>query len=103
MEDFGSVKCENHYNLAWAWALDSPFQWMKQQALKRRAMSMVFSMSGETFDVGMDTGAAVGFYPHVSRFTGEIRTVTLERMSEPSLEVVAILDDAMFRASLATQ
>jgi arylsulfatase len=32
MDDFGTARCENHYNLAWAWALDSPFQWMKQVA-----------------------------------------------------------------------
>ena len=32
IDDFGSVRCENHYNAAWAWALDAPFQWMKQIA-----------------------------------------------------------------------
>ncbi|NOK12702.1 arylsulfatase [Corallococcus exercitus] len=32
MEDFGSARCENHYNVGWAWGLDSPFQWMKQVA-----------------------------------------------------------------------
>lgn len=32
MADFGTVRCENHYNVGWAWALDSPFQWMKQVA-----------------------------------------------------------------------
>ncbi|MEY3796984.1 MAG: hypothetical protein RLZZ170_998, partial [Actinomycetota bacterium] len=32
MDDFGSADCENHYNYPWAWALDSPFQWMKQVA-----------------------------------------------------------------------
>jgi arylsulfatase A-like enzyme len=32
MDDFGTARCENHYNLSWAWALDSPFQWMKQVA-----------------------------------------------------------------------
>jgi arylsulfatase A-like enzyme len=32
MEDFGSARCENHFNVGWAWALDSPFQWMKQVA-----------------------------------------------------------------------
>ena len=68
-----------------------------------RTVPVVYSMSGETFDVGMDTGAAVGFYPHVFRFTGLIQKVILERLSEPTPEVVASLDDAMFRASLATQ
>ena len=32
MDDFGSDRCENHFNVGWAWALDSPFQWMKQVA-----------------------------------------------------------------------
>ena len=32
MGDFGSARCENHFNAAWAWALDSPFQWTKQVA-----------------------------------------------------------------------
>lgn len=32
MDDFGTVRCENHYNVGWAWALDAPFQWMKQVA-----------------------------------------------------------------------
>ncbi len=30
--DFGTARCENHYNVGWAWALDAPFQWMKQVA-----------------------------------------------------------------------
>jgi hypothetical protein len=32
MDDFGSDRCENHFNVGWAWALDAPFQWMKQVA-----------------------------------------------------------------------
>ncbi|MFI6679620.1 arylsulfatase [Kribbella sp. NPDC050470] len=32
LDDFGSARCENHYNAGWAWALDAPFQWMKQIA-----------------------------------------------------------------------
>lgn len=32
LDDFGTVRCENHYNVGWAWALDAPFQWMKQVA-----------------------------------------------------------------------
>ena len=32
MDDFGTSRCENHFNVGWAWALDSPFQWMKQVA-----------------------------------------------------------------------
>jgi arylsulfatase len=68
-----------------------------------RSVPVVFSMSGETFDVGMDTGAAVGDYPHVYRFTGQIHGVTVERLSEPSPDVVALIVEGEFRASLATQ
>ena len=32
MDDFGTARCDNHYNVGWAWALDAPFQWMKQVA-----------------------------------------------------------------------
>lgn len=32
IEDLGTNRCEGHYNAGWAWALDSPFQWMKQIA-----------------------------------------------------------------------
>ena len=32
IDDFGTAKCENHFNVGWAWALDAPFQWMKQVA-----------------------------------------------------------------------
>ena len=68
-----------------------------------KSVPIVFSMSGESFDVGMDTGAPVGDYPHVYRFTGQIHGVTLERLSEPSPEVAAKIADGEFLASLATQ
>jgi arylsulfatase len=68
-----------------------------------KTVPVIFSISGETFDVGLDTGAAVGPYPHIYRFTGAIHAVTLERLSEPSAEVKALLEDAEFRASLAVQ
>ena len=32
IDDFGTERCENHFNVGWAWALDAPFQWMKQVA-----------------------------------------------------------------------
>jgi arylsulfatase A-like enzyme len=32
IDDFGTPRCENHFNVGWAWALDAPFQWMKQIA-----------------------------------------------------------------------
>jgi hypothetical protein len=51
----------------------------------------------------MDTGAPVGFYPHVYRFDGSIIGVTLERLSEPSPDIAALIVEGEFRASLATQ
>jgi arylsulfatase len=68
-----------------------------------RTVPVVFSMSGETFDVGLDSGTVVGDYPHVYRFTGDIHGVTLERLSEPSPAVRALVADAEFRASLSIQ
>jgi arylsulfatase len=68
-----------------------------------RSVPVVFSMSGETFDVGMDTGAPVGEYPHVYRFTGHIHGVTVERLSEPPPDVVELIINGEFHASLATQ
>jgi hypothetical protein len=68
-----------------------------------RSVPVIFSISGETFDVGLDSGAPVGFYPHIYRFTGHINGVTLERLSEPSPEVMALIADGEFRASLAVQ
>ena len=68
-----------------------------------KSVPVIFSISGETFDVGLDSGAAVGFYPHIYRFSGEIHGVTLERLSEPSPKVKAMIEDAEFRASLAVQ
>jgi arylsulfatase len=68
-----------------------------------RSVPVVFSISGETFDVGLDSGAAVGDYPHIYRFTGVIHGVTLERLSEPPAHVKALIADAEFRASLAVQ
>ena len=32
IDDFGTVRSQCHYNVGWAWALDAPFQWMKQVA-----------------------------------------------------------------------
>ncbi|MEY3691236.1 MAG: hypothetical protein RJB57_891, partial [Actinomycetota bacterium] len=70
---------------------------------KNHTVPVLFSISGETFDVGMDTGVPVGDYPMINRFSGAIHGVTLERLSEPSPEVRALIEDAEFRASLAVQ
>ena len=68
-----------------------------------RTVPIVFSMSGETFDVGVDTGAPVGPYPHRFAFTGNIVGVTLERLDEPSPDVMELIRTGEFRASLSTQ
>ena len=64
---------------------------------------VVFSMSGETFDVGLDTGAPVGPYPHVFECSAVINSVTLERLSELSAEDKARLADMEFRAHMSSQ
>lgn len=68
-----------------------------------RTVPVVFSMSGETFDVGLDSGAPVGPYPHVYPFTATIRSVTLERLSDLSAADREDLSRREFRASLSSQ
>lgn len=43
-----------------------------------RTVPFLFSMSGETFDVGQDTGAPAGPYEHALPFTGEIENIDIE-------------------------
>jgi arylsulfatase len=54
------------------------------EARLERTVPIVFSMSGETFDVGVDTGAPVGPYRHGFECTAEIHGITLERLDEPT-------------------
>jgi len=68
-----------------------------------RTVPLVYSMSGETFDVGLDTGSAVGPYPHGFDFTDEIIGVTIERLDEPPPQIRQQMRDGEFRASLSTQ
>ena len=68
-----------------------------------KTVPFVYSMSGETFDVGIDTGSPVGNYHHNYNFVGTILGVTLERLSEPTPEIAAQIREGEFRASLATQ
>ena len=44
-------------------------------------------MSGETLDVGVDTGAPVGPYPHRFPFTGTIERIEIEL--QPALDAAA--------------
>jgi arylsulfatase len=64
---------------------------------------VIFSMSGETFDVGVDTGAPVGPYPHQFDFTGKIIGVTIERLGERPEAVLQAMRDGQIRASIASQ
>ena len=68
-----------------------------------KTVPLVYSMSGETFDVGLDTGSAVGPYPHGFNFTGEIIGVTIERLDEPPPQIRQKMREGEFRASLSTQ
>ncbi|MCP3854543.1 MAG: arylsulfatase [Actinomycetia bacterium] len=68
-----------------------------------RTVPIVFSMSGETFDVGVDTGAPVGPYDHGFPCTAEILGVTLERLEDPDPDVRRAMAEGEFRAALASQ
>jgi arylsulfatase len=68
-----------------------------------RTVPIIFSMSGETFDVGIDTGAPVGPYPRGSACTAQIIGVTLERLTDPDARTRRAMVDGEFKASLSTQ
>jgi len=68
-----------------------------------RTVPVIFSMSGETFDVGIDSGAPVGPYDHGFPCTAEIVGVTLERLSEPDAETRRKMVAGEFEAGLRTQ
>jgi arylsulfatase len=68
-----------------------------------QTVPVVFSMSGETFDVGRDTGSAVGPYPHDFEFRDKIMGVTLERLSNKDKKTQAAETRGKFKAGLSTQ
>jgi arylsulfatase len=68
-----------------------------------KTVPLVYSMSGETFDVGVDTGSPVGPYPHGFDCTAKIYSVVVERLDEPPAEIKQMMRDGEFRASLSTQ
>tara|TARA_Y100000590_G_scaffold349268_1_gene400726 strand:+ start:37 stop:819 length:783 start_codon:yes stop_codon:yes gene_type:complete len=68
-----------------------------------RTVPIGFSMSGETFDVGTDTGSPVGPYPHDFQCTATIVGVTLTRLSEPGLAVEAAEREGLLKAGFSTQ
>ena len=64
---------------------------------------VIFSMSGETFDIGRDTGAPVGPYEHQFPFSGDIESVTLERLNQPDSATAKLERQGQFKASLSSQ
>ena len=60
-------------------------------------------MSGETFDVGVDTGAPVGPYESGFGFTGKIVEVVLERIGKRDAATTKKMEDGMLDAGLKTQ
>ncbi len=73
------------------------------QARVPRTVPIVFSMSGETFDVGVDTGSPVGPYPHRFPCTARIHGVSVERLSRPDRGTREAMREGELRASLSTQ
>ena len=68
-----------------------------------RTVPVIFSMSGETFDVGRNTGSPVSDYPSDFPFTGKIISVVLERLNEKDAVVLNEEIKGRFAASLSAQ
>jgi arylsulfatase len=68
-----------------------------------KTVPLVYSMSGETFDIGVDTGSPVGNYPHLFTCTADIAGVTIERLNEPSAATKQKMREGEFKASISTQ
>ena len=73
------------------------------EARIERTVPVIYSMSGETFDVGRDTGSPVGPYPHDFPFNGTITSVTLERLSQPGEDVRKQEARGRFLAGVSSQ
>ena len=68
-----------------------------------KTVPLVYSMSGETFDIGVDTGSPVGNYPHLFTCDADIIGVTIERLDEPSAATKQKMREGEFKASISTQ
>ena len=68
-----------------------------------RTVPVIFSMSGETFDVGRNTGSPVADYPSHYPFTGKIIRVVLERLKKKDALTLKEETKARFAASLSAQ
>ena len=66
-------------------------------------MPFLFSMSGETFDIGGDTGAPVGPYERGFPFTGAIEKIEIELKSELDQQAKKAMHQGQVEAALSTQ
>ena len=67
-----------------------------------RTVPFLFSMSGETLDVGIDTGSPVVPYGHGFRFTGRIDRIDVTVHPQPA-DLAAAIAEAEMRAALGAQ
>ena len=63
----------------------------------------VFSMSGETFGIGEDSGAAVGPYEQGFAFTGTIKQVEIELKTELDQQFKEAMQQGQIDAALSSQ
>jgi len=68
-----------------------------------RTIPFLFSMSGETFDIGEDIGAPVGPYDHSFPFTGTIKKVEIELKSELDQQSKKAMHQGQVDAALGSQ
>jgi len=73
------------------------------QARLEKTVPVVYSMGGETFDVGVDTGSPVGPYPHGFPCTAAIHGVTVEVLAEVDEETRAAVAAGMLHAESVAQ
>lgn len=67
-----------------------------------RTVPFRFSMSGETLDVGIDTGSPVAPYGHGFRFTGRIDRIDATVSSTPA-DLASAIAEGDVRAALGAQ
>lgn len=67
-----------------------------------RTVPFRFSMSGETLDVGIDTGSPVAPYGHAFRFTGRIDRIEAAIEPRPG-DMAAALAEAEMRSAMGSQ
>ncbi len=68
-----------------------------------QTVPFLFSMSGETLDVGVDTGSPVGPYPRRFPFSGIIERVEVEIFPDVSGAHDAEAEAERMRGALASQ